>query len=78
MYSVPMLRHREKPLEWIGTSLKNLMALPSDVRRLFGYALSLAQSGDQHDAVKVLKGFGGAGVLEVVENDADGTYRAVL
>ena len=26
---------------------------------------------------KVLKGFGGAGVLEVVEDDAGGTYRAV-
>ena len=56
---------------------KNFMALPFNVRRLFGYALSLAQSGDQHDAAKVLKGFGGAGVLEVVEDDAGGTYRAV-
>jgi len=25
----------------------------------------------------VIKGFGGAGVLEVVENDVGGTYRAV-
>jgi len=53
------------------------MALPTDVRRLFGFALSLAQVGDQHDAAKVLKGFGGAGVLEIVEDDAGGTYRAV-
>ena len=53
------------------------MTLPADVRRLFGYALSLAQAGDQHDAAKVLKGFGSAGVLEVVEDDAGGTYRAV-
>ena len=53
------------------------MALPPDVRRRFGYALSLAQMGDQDDAAKVLKGFGGAGVLEVVEDDAGGTYRAV-
>ena len=53
------------------------MALPVDVRRFFGFALSLAQAGDQHDAVKVLKGFGGAGVLEVVESDIGGTYRAV-
>ncbi len=67
----------EKPLEWIGSSHKDLMALPADVRRFFGFALSLAQAGDKHDAVKVLKGFGGAGVLEVVENDAGGTYRAV-
>ena len=67
----------EKPLEWIGSSHKDLMALPPDVRRFFGYALSLAQAGDQHEAAKVLKGFGGAGVLEVVENDAGGTYRSV-
>jgi phage-related protein len=67
----------ERPLEWISSSHKDLMALPADVRRFFGYALSLAQAGDRHDAAKVLKGFGGAGVLEVVEDDVGGTYRAV-
>jgi phage-related protein len=68
---------KEKPLEWIGSSHKDLMRLPVDVRRFFGFALSLAQAGDQHDAAKVLKGFGGASVLEVVESDVGGTYRAV-
>jgi len=53
------------------------MALPVDVRKFFGHALNFAQEGEQHDAAKVMKGFGGAGVLEVVEDDADGTYRAV-
>jgi phage-related protein len=67
----------EKPLEWVGSSYKDLMTLPEDVRRFFGFALSLAQSGDKHEAAKVLKGFGGAGVLEVVEDDVSGTYRAV-
>ncbi|MBK9236216.1 MAG: type II toxin-antitoxin system RelE/ParE family toxin [Rhodoferax sp.] len=71
-----MLSH-ERPLEWVGSSHKDLMALPADVRRLFGFALSLAQAGDRHDATKVLKGFGGAGVLEVLEDDVGGTYRAV-
>ena len=71
------MNDEEKPLEWIGSSHKDLVGLPSDVRRLFGYALSLAQVGDRHDAAKVLKGFGGAGVVEVVEDDASGTYRAV-
>jgi phage-related protein len=66
-----------KPIEWVGSSRKDLMSLPADVRRFFGFALSLAQSGDRHDAAKVLKGFGGAGVLEVVEHDAGGTYRAI-
>ncbi len=53
------------------------MALPIPVRKLFGHALNFAQNGERHDAAKVLKGFGNAGVLEVVEDDADGTYRAV-
>ena len=39
--------------------------------------MSFAQAGDKHDAAKVLKGFSGAGVLEVVEDDIGGTYRAV-
>ena len=71
------MRKIEKPLEWIGSSHKDLLGLPANVRRFFGFALSLAQAGDKHDAAKVLKGFGGAGVLEVVEDDAGGTYRAV-
>lgn len=53
------------------------MSLPVGVRKFFGHALNFAQQGEQHNAAKVLKGFGGAGVLEVVENDAGGTYRAV-
>ena len=68
---------KKKSLEWVGSSHKDLMALSADVRRFFGYALSLAQAGDQHNAASVLKGFGNAGVLEVVEDDAGGTYRAV-
>ena len=53
------------------------MALPLDVRKFLGHALDLAQRGDQHGAAKPLKGFGGAGVLKIVEDDAGGTYRAV-
>ena len=67
----------EKQLIWIGSSKKDLIALPLDVRKFFGHALDFAQRGDQHDAAKPLKGFGGAGVLEIVEDDAGGTYRAV-
>lgn len=68
---------KEKPLVWIGSTYKDLIAFPADVQRSFGYALSLAQAGDKDDAAKVLRGFGGAGVLEVVENNVGGTYRAV-
>lgn len=72
-----MTDDRERPLLWIGSSKKDLTALPAPIRRFFGHALDFAQRGGQHDAAKVLKGFGGTGVLEVVEDDADGTYRAV-
>jgi phage-related protein len=67
----------ERPLYWIGSSKKDLMGLPADVRRFFGHALNFAQEGEQHEAAKILKGFAGAGVLELIEDDADGTYRAV-
>lgn len=67
----------EKSLIWVGSSKKDLMALPVGVRKFFGHALNFAQHGEQHDAAKVLKGFGGAGVLEIIENDVSGTYRAV-
>lgn len=53
------------------------MGLPAEVRRFFGHALDFAQRGDKHDAARVMRGFGGAGVLEVVEDDIGGTYGAV-
>jgi len=68
---------KEKPLHWMGNSYRELMALPKQVRKQFGHALSQAQAGQRNVAAKVLSGFGDAGVLEVVENDAAGTYRAV-
>lgn len=72
-----MLSQQEKSVIWVGSSKKDLLALPSDVRRFFGHALDSAQRGERHDAAKVLKGFGSAGVLEIVEGDQGGTYRAV-
>lgn len=67
----------DKLLQWTGSSLKDMRELPEDIRRTFGHALRLAQKGQKHENAKPLKGFGSAGVLEVVESDEDGTYRAV-
>lgn len=71
------MTNNEKPVFWVGSSKKDLLGLPVKVRKFFGHALAFAQSGSQHDAAKVMKGFGSAGVLEVVEVDEGGTYRAV-
>jgi len=66
-----------KPLIWVASAKKDLIAMPDDVQDTFGYALHLAQAGKKHEQAKPLKGFGSAGVLEVVEDDSGNTYRAV-
>jgi len=66
-----------RPLYWVESSKKDLLALPEDVVDVFGYALYLAQIGKKHEQARPLKGFGSAGVLEVVEDWEGNTYRAV-
>jgi phage-related protein len=66
-----------RPLTWIASSRRDMRALPKEVRRSFGVALFAVQIGETPPAAKPLRGFGGAGVLELVEDDAGGTYRAV-
>lgn len=66
-----------KPLRWIGSSKKDLRRFPEEVQRITGYALWLAQIGGKHPDAKPLADFGGAGVLEVVEDHDGDTYRAV-
>jgi len=66
-----------KPVYWIGSSLKDLKALPEEVQDVFGYALYLAQVGKKHADAKPLQGFGSAGVLEVVEDWKGDAYRAI-
>jgi len=66
-----------KPLRWVGSSKRDLLSLPGPVVDLFGFALYLAQDGKKHEQAKPLKGFGSAGVLEVVEDWDRSTYRAV-
>lgn len=61
----------------MGSSKRDLRALPADVVDVFGYALYLAQIGKRHDSTRVLQGFGDASVLEVIESQAGNTYRAV-
>ena len=66
-----------KHVLWVGSSKKDLMAMPDEVKSAFGFALYLAQQGKKHQNAKPLKGFSGAGVLEVVEDCLGDTFRAV-
>jgi phage-related protein len=66
-----------KPLRWIGPSKDELMDFPKPVMRAFGFALYEAQTGGKPENAKPLRGFGGAGVLEVIEDHDGSTYRAV-
>lgn len=66
-----------KPVHWIGSSREDLRSFPSEVKRDIGFALATAQNGGKHPSAKPLQGFGGASVLEIVENHDGDTYRAV-
>ncbi len=66
-----------KPCIFIGASRRELKALPEDVQGEIGHALYEAQCGGEPVLAKALKGFGGRGVLEVIEDFDGNTYRAV-
>jgi len=66
-----------KPLKWVGSSKDDLLEFPDGVRKEMGYALYLAQIGVKADKAKPMRGFGGASVLEVVEDHRGDTFRAV-
>lgn len=66
-----------KPCFFVGSSRKDLRALPAKVRVSIGHAIYEAQCGGEAPSAKALRGFGGRGVLEVAEDFDGDTYRAV-
>ena len=66
----------EKPLYWVGSAKRDLLAFPEAVKDGVGTAPSVAQFGGKHPAAKPWKGEG-PGVLEVVEDHHGEAYRAV-
>lgn len=66
-----------KPVRWIGSSRDDVRDFPEPVRLRVGGALWDAQLGGKAAWVKPLQGFGGASVLEVVDDYDGNTYRAV-
>lgn len=66
-----------KPVRWIGSSKQDLSGFPDSVRRHMGLALWEAQTGGKAADARPLRGFGGAGVLEIVSDFDGNTFRAV-
>lgn len=66
-----------RELIWVGSSLDDYKVFPATVQDDMGYALYLVQEGEKPPRAKPLKGFKGAGVLEIVDDDESGTYRTV-
>jgi phage-related protein len=63
-----------KPVVWVGSTRKDLRAFPQAVQRVVGQALFVAQLGETPPDAKPLKGFGGGGVVELIENHRADTY----
>jgi phage-related protein len=72
-----MTSPERRPLFWIASSRRDLKAMPVAVQKKFGTVLLDVQFGDTPADAKPLKGFGGAGVLEVTEEYQTNTFRAV-
>jgi len=66
-----------RTLLWVGSSKRDLITFPDEVQQEVGFALHQAQIGEESSHAKALKGFGGRGVLEIVERYDGDTYRAV-
>jgi phage-related protein len=66
-----------KRVRFIGSSRKDLKKFPPEVKSVIGQALWNAENGDKHKNAKPLKGFHGAGVLEIVDDFDGDTYRGV-
>lgn len=66
-----------KPIVWVGGSKRDLSAFPRTVKVKLGFALHEAQLGKKHVDAKPLKGFGGAGVVEIVATHKKNAYRGI-
>jgi len=67
---------KEKPIYWIGSSLKDLLALPDEVKRDAGYQLHRVQNGLEPENWKPFQEIG-YGVKEIRIYDQDGAFRVM-
>jgi phage-related protein len=66
-----------KVLIWLGSSRRDFVAFPDDVKSEMGYALFQAQAGGRHRKAKPLRGAGDAGVIEIIDDHRGDTFRTI-
>ena len=66
----------EKPIYWVGSSLKDLLALPDEVKREAGYQLHRVQNGLDPENWKPFQEVG-VGVKEIRITDISGAFRVM-
>ena len=71
-----MVTVARKPLQFMGSSLRDLRAFPDEVKRDAGFNLDAVQRGLEPEDWKPLKPVG-AGVNEIRVKDATGAYRVI-
>lgn len=67
----------EKTIFWLGSSYDDLLAMPEEIKRAFGFALGLAQRGMRYRNAKPFKIENESGLVELVENFSGNIYRAI-
>ena len=68
---------KRKPVRFVASAQSDLRRFPKEVRIVVGTALNAAQLGGKHKDAKPLRGFGGASVVEIIDDFDGSTYRAV-
>ena len=66
----------EKPIYWVGTSYKDLLGFPDDVKQSAGYQLHRIQNGLDPENWKPFQGIG-SGVKEIRISEKGNAFRIV-
>ena len=68
---------KEKPIYWVGTSLKDLLVFPANVKQEAGYQLHRVQNGLEPEDWKPFKQVG-VGVKEIRISESNNIYRSCM
>jgi len=73
---MPSIARPLRPLLWVASSKRDYDQFPARVQETMGFELFLAQTGQHPPSAKLLRGLG-SGTVELIEDFAGDTYRAV-